>query len=454
MKPRGTAVALIGTILSSLLFIAPCAIAQGDVVINEIAWMGTQASTSDEWIELYNTTASPIDIASWSIYGADTGVCLNFSAADGHTTWIIPAHGYLIYANDREDIRDSAGSSMVGIWDPTIGMNNTSPGKLILCDAPNCAGNAIDTVNQTTGNWFAGDAVTRRTMERRTCQSSGTDSANWATYDPSIASNGFDAGGDPINGTPKARNSATNSPPTANAGPDQTVQTGDTVQLDGSASSDPDGDPLDYTWSFTSKPAGSTAALSDQTIVDPTFEADAAGDYGLEFAVEDGYGGSDTDEVTITVHAPPTADFTYSPDRPTTWDTVQLADQSSDSDGTIVAWSWVFGDGGSSSERNPLHRHGLPGTYPVTLEVTDDDGLSDSTAREITVLLGPGDVDGNAAINLLDVRLCLQIASGVISGTTAQQTAVDVDGDGDVDLADAQLLAKYVMGIEEGLGGD
>gem|GEM_PF-5111826 len=62
-----------------------------------------------------------------------------------------------------------------------------------------------------------------------------------------------------------------------------------------------------------------------------------------------------------------------------------------------------------------------------------------------------GDIDGDGVINLLDVRLCLQIATGVIAGTAAQQTAADVDGDGDVDLADAQLLAKYVMGIEDEL---
>ncbi len=62
-----------------------------DVVINEIAWMGTAASTADEWLELYNTTASPVDIGNWSIYGADTGVCLNFSAADGSTTTTVYA---------------------------------------------------------------------------------------------------------------------------------------------------------------------------------------------------------------------------------------------------------------------------------------------------------------------------------------------------------------------------
>lgn len=283
-------------------------------------------------------------------------------------------------------------------------------------------------------------------MERVNPLASDEDT-NWATNDPSIARNGLDANSNPINGTPKSRNSATNTPPTANAGPDQTVQTGDKVQLDGSGSSDPDSDPLSYSWSFVSKPAGSTATLSGQDTATPTFVPDAVGDYVLEVTVDDGRGGSDTDQVTITAHAPPTADFTYSPEQPTTWDTVQFADQSSDSDGTIVAWSWNFGDGESSSEQNPSHRYGLPGTYPATLEVTDNDGLTGSTVRKVTIVLGPGDVNGDGTIDVIDVRLCLQIATGVLEGTPQQREQADVDGDGDVDMDDAEALARSIIGL-------
>ncbi|RLC90980.1 MAG: hypothetical protein DRI77_14380, partial [Chloroflexi bacterium] len=110
----------------------------GDVVINEVAWMGTAASSYDEWIELYNNTDSSIDIGNWSIYGADTGICLNFSDADGSITTTVPAHGYLIYANESDNINDPAGTSIVDIWDTSIGMNNSSPGQIILYDGPNC----------------------------------------------------------------------------------------------------------------------------------------------------------------------------------------------------------------------------------------------------------------------------------------------------------------------------
>jgi hypothetical protein len=72
-----------------------------------------------------------------------------------------------------------------------------------------------------------------------------------------------------------------NSPPSADAGADQTVHAGTVVQLDGSASTDPDDDPLGFTWSFLNVPFGSTAQLSDPFAIKPTFTADKPGAYSL-----------------------------------------------------------------------------------------------------------------------------------------------------------------------------
>jgi hypothetical protein len=91
-----------------------------------------------------------------------------------------------------------------------------------------------------------------------------------------------------------------NSAPVANAGLDQNVVTGSVVTLDGSGSSDANGDALTYNWSFTSMPARSIAVLSSATVVKPTFSADKDGVYVLRLVVNDGKVDSTPDTVTIT----------------------------------------------------------------------------------------------------------------------------------------------------------
>lgn len=93
---------------------------------------------------------------------------------------------------------------------------------------------------------------------------------------------------------------AVNDDPVALTGPDQNVNQGDTVQLDGSASYDVDGDVLAYTWTITNEPAGPGATLSDPNAVSPTFMADKTGTYDLQLTVDDGTT-TNTDTVTITV---------------------------------------------------------------------------------------------------------------------------------------------------------
>jgi hypothetical protein len=105
--------------------------------------------------------------------------------------------------------------------------------------------------------------------------------------------------------TVKITAATANSAPVANAGPDQNILTGSSVTLNGSGSSDANGDALTYNWSFTSKPAGSTATLSSSTVSAPTFTADLAGSYVLSLVVNDGQMSSGTDTVTIIAVNPP-----------------------------------------------------------------------------------------------------------------------------------------------------
>jgi hypothetical protein len=93
--------------------------------------------------------------------------------------------------------------------------------------------------------------------------------------------------------------SVTNAAPVANAGVDQSVITGTIVTLDGSASSDVNGDLLAYRWAFTSKPNGSSATLSNAVSTKPTFTADVVGTYVLNLVVNDGKANSVADTVSI-----------------------------------------------------------------------------------------------------------------------------------------------------------
>ena len=79
-----------------------------------------------------------------------------------------------------------------------------------------------------------------------------------------------------------------NSTPIANAGMDQSVLVGNSVALNGSGSSDPDGDNLVYSWVIISKPASSSTVLSNTSTITPNFTVDVSGGYTFGLTVSDG----------------------------------------------------------------------------------------------------------------------------------------------------------------------
>ena len=148
-------------------------------------------------------------------------------------------------------------------------------------------------------------------------------------------------------GTEQARETFTwvisNPPPVANAGPDQTVSVQTSVQLDGSRSSDVDGDALTYRWALTTRPLGSEAVLSDATLVNPTFVVDAPGTYVVQLIVNDSTVDSTADTVTIsTRNSAPVANA--GPDQTVFVETtVQLdGSRSSDVDGDALTFRWAL----------------------------------------------------------------------------------------------------------------
>ncbi|SEJ31259.1 Right handed beta helix region [Dyadobacter sp. SG02] len=86
---------------------------------------------------------------------------------------------------------------------------------------------------------------------------------------------------------------------TAKAGADQNVNAGSVVNLDGSASSDSENKPFEFSWAFSKKPTGSTASLGSATTAKPTFTADLPGEYEVELTISNANGQS-KDKVLIT----------------------------------------------------------------------------------------------------------------------------------------------------------
>ena len=82
----------------------------------------------------------------------------------------------------------------------------------------------------------------------------------------------------------------------------------------------------------------------------------------------------------------PKASFTSSPSAPSAGAPVTFnAASSSDPDGTIVAYSWHFGDGSTGTGVQPTHTYTNAGTFTITLKVTDSNGLTKSAKHTITV---------------------------------------------------------------------
>ena len=180
-----------------------------------------------------------------------------------------------------------------------------------------------------------------------------------------------------------------NKPPTALVAPDYLETTGGAlVTLDGSASTDADDGIASYLWTQIE---GDPLSLSNPTSAVTSFTAPKTETFDknieLRLTVTDHGGLKGTADSTIYVmqnelpNNPPAADFNYA----TRKKKIRYTDRSSDSDGTIVACLWDFGDGRYSTEQNPIHRYAQFGRYLVTLTVTDSGGISNSTSKTVSV---------------------------------------------------------------------
>ncbi len=167
------------------------------VLINEVAWSGTAANSSHEWIELYNPTNAQYDFSEgWKLVSTDLSINIEL-------TGVIAAGGYYLLEDTTDDcVSVDADQIYSG------SLSNT--GEYLKLLAPN--GSVVDTANKDGGYWNAGTASPNYgSMERRGILVDSTTA--WIT-NTGVVRNGYDAENNEINGTPGQANWAFSVTPT------------------------------------------------------------------------------------------------------------------------------------------------------------------------------------------------------------------------------------------------
>ncbi|MGH7895445.1 MAG: PKD domain-containing protein [Candidatus Binatia bacterium] len=199
------------------------------------------------------------------------------------------------------------------------------------------------------------------------------------TFDSALVSIGTVAGSTTTTTLSSATTTtAPNQPPHANAGPDQATQTLTSLTFNGSGSTDAGGTIATYAWSFGDGTTGSG--------VTATHSYASAGTYTVTLTVTDNKGATNSDTAVVSVaNRPPTAKAGPDQNAPPNTSVTLNGSGSSDLDGTIVSYSWAFGDGTTGSGVSVAHVYGTAGTYTATLTVTDNKGAQASDTAVVTV---------------------------------------------------------------------
>ncbi len=201
------------------------------------------------------------------------------------------------------------------------------------------------------------------------------------------------------------------------------------ITFDASNSQDNTGTITLYQWDF----GDDSPFVIGQVTVDHAYTK--AGTYTTILTIQDDQGQSGTAASTkIIQDRPPTATLTEDKTTSLTLEAVKFdASLSSDADGTVVSYSWDFGDGSTGSGAVASHSYTLAGTYTVTLTVTDDNGMTSSQASTNIISDRPPSVSfsEDRTTVLTGETINLTITSSDVDGTVSG-TQVNW-GDGTVD---------------------
>jgi hypothetical protein len=247
--------------------------------------------------------------------------------------------------------------------------------------------------------------------------------------------------------------------PTANAGPDQQLHVGQTVTLDGSASSDDntDTDNLQFAWTLTSKPDGSLATLTAADSAHPSFIADLPGEYVAGLVVTDADGlASDMDTVIVSSNnTAPVADA-GSASGAIVGQLVKLdgsASKDADSDPLEFSWTLAAPVGSLAALAGATDAIATfipdePGTYVATLTVRDPFGGVSSATATVSVITG-ADAAATAILHALQTLRGLRLDQVTTRGNKTAMQNFLVQALAAIEAGDlAEARSKVAAAIE------
>ena len=196
MEARATFLAVCLSLFFAAFSTASHAADYRDVIINELNWAGSSASTADEWIELKNLTGAAIDISNWRIEGAATsGGTLTIPAGS-----VIPAQGFFLIAN----FAATSSSSTLNVAPDWVTTSVSLRNSNVFYRMTDETGKHIDEADDGSGAPLAGDNTTKASMERNRYVGGGTVAGGWHNSYQFV---NFDSGVSQL-GSPKAENNA------------------------------------------------------------------------------------------------------------------------------------------------------------------------------------------------------------------------------------------------------
>jgi PKD repeat protein len=240
--------------------------------------------------------------------------------------------------------------------------------------------------NVTAWAWDFGDGITS------TLQNPKHKYANGGSFTVTLTVTDNDGGTDASTHVISMRNLD----PIASFRAPSTANVGDGVRFV-DESTDPEGGPLTYLWNFGD---GSTS-----TARDPIHKYETPEAVLVTLLVTDDLGSTNAVTLTIVIFPTirPVADFSYEPEGGTINDTVTFFDESRDEDGSVLVWEWDFGDGETSSRKDPTHTFEDKGTHRVTLMVEDDDGNTDTVTQSVTIKNLPPTAEFTASVTMVQI---------------------------------------------------